>query len=139
MKFLALLGRMLYSLIFILSGFMHFLPSVIQYAAEDNVPMASTLVPLSGIVAFLGGLSILLGYKARIGAWLIVIFLIPVTYHMHDFWTQTDPDIIAMQEAMFLKNISLLGTAFLIAYFGSGPLSLDNTSACCKKDPRENG
>lgn len=134
MKYLSLLGRVLYSLIFLLSGIMHFLPSVIQYAAEDHVPMPSISVPIFGIIAFLGGLSILLGYKARIGAWLLVIFLIPVTYYMHDFWTQSDPAIIAMQEAMFLKNISLLGAAFMIAYFGSGPLSLDNESECCKKE-----
>lgn len=128
MKFLPLLGRTLYSLIFIMSGIMHLLPSVIQYAAEDNVPMAFITVPLFGVIAFLGGLSILLGYKARLGAWLIVLFLIPVTYYMHDFWTQINPDIIAMQEAMFLKNISLLGAAFMIAYFGSGPFSLDAKS-----------
>ena len=48
--------------------------------------MASILVPFSGVLAVLGGLSILLGYRARIGAWLIVLFLIGITPKMHNFW-----------------------------------------------------
>jgi putative oxidoreductase len=31
-----------------------------------------------------------------------------------------------MQQIMFMKNLSMLGAAMLIAYFGSGPLSVDN-------------
>lgn len=125
MEFVLLLGRILFSLIFLLTGVVHFFKSTIEYAAADGVPYASFLVPLFGVIAFLGGLSILLGYKARWGAWLLVLFLIPVTYFMHDFWTQNDPLIYSMQQAMFLKNLAILGGAFIIAYFGSGPYSLD--------------
>jgi len=103
----------------------HFSGKAIGYAASQNVPIASVLVPASGIIATLGGLSILLGYKARLGAWLIVLFLIPVRFMMHNFWTITDPMMRQMQMAMFLKNISMLGAALLITYFGSGPLSID--------------
>ncbi|MFA6916510.1 MAG: DoxX family protein [Parachlamydiales bacterium] len=124
MQYALLLGRLLFTTIFILSGIFHFFPSVIQYAADDGVPYANLIVPISGIIAAIGGLSILLGYKARWGAWLIVIFLIPVTLHMHDFWTFTDPVDVATQQAMFLKNMSMLGAALIIAFFGSGPLSL---------------
>jgi putative oxidoreductase len=80
---------------------------------------------LSGVIATLGAISIILGFKARWGAWLIVLFLIPVTLMMHDFWTVTDPQMRGMQMAMFMKNISMLGGALLITYFGSGPLSVD--------------
>jgi putative oxidoreductase len=109
----------------LLSAVNHFSGKTIAYAASHNVPMASVLVPLSGILAILGGLSIVLGYKARLGAWLIVLFLIPVTLMMHNFWTITDPMMRQMQMAMFLKNISMLGGALLITWFGSGPLSMD--------------
>lgn len=125
MKYLLLLGRLCFALIFIMSGYMHFLPSVIQYAADDGVSYANILVPLSGIIACLGGLSVLLGYKARLGAWLLILFLVPVTYQMHDFWTFTNPEEIAMQRANFLKNLSLIGASLIVAYFGSGPLSID--------------
>jgi hypothetical protein len=73
-----------------------------------------------------GGVSILAGYKARYGAWLIVLFLVPVTVMMHNFWTITDPMAKSMQQIMFMKNLSMLGAAMFIAYLGSGPLSVDN-------------
>ena len=125
MKYLVLLGRIFYSLIFIKSSFGHFSSSAIGYAASKGVPLSSIAVPLSGILALVGGLSILLGYKAKLGAWLIVLFLVPVTLLMHDYWAVTDTMMRQTQEVMFFKNLSMLGGAFLIAYFGAGPLSLD--------------
>lgn len=122
-----LLGRFLFSLIFIMSGFTHFSSQTIAFAASQGVPMASILVPASGVVAFLGGLSILLGYRARIGAWLIVLFLIGVT-PMHKFWGISDPMMQQMQMVMFLKNLTMLGGALLITQLGSGPWSLDSRS-----------
>ncbi|HPC72912.1 MAG TPA: DoxX family protein [Syntrophales bacterium] len=126
MRYLVVLGRILYSAIFVSSAPGHFKAGTIAYAAGNGVPLASILVPLSGIIAFLGGLSIILGYRARYGAWLLVIFLIPVTVMMHNFWAVADPGEAHIQYLMFLKNLSMLGTAFLIVHFGSGPLSLDN-------------
>jgi putative oxidoreductase len=119
------LGRSLFALIFVLSGLNHFSQQAIGYAAAQGVPLASLLVPLSGILALAGGLSILLGYRARLGAWLIVLFLVPVTLTMHPFWAVKDPMMAQVNQIMFLKNLSMLGGALLIAYFGAGPLSLD--------------
>jgi putative oxidoreductase len=129
MKFLVLLGRILFSLIFLMTILGHFSAPAIGYAASQGVPAASILVPLSGIIAFLGAVSIILGYKAKIGAWLIIIFLLPVTFSMHKFWAMTDPMMQQMQMAMFMKNISITGAALLITYFGSGPLSIDSKKA----------
>ena len=84
------IGRLLFVLIFLMSGFTHFAKQAIGFAASQGVPLAPVLVPLSGIIALLGGLSILLGYRARFGAWLIAIFLIGVT-PMHKFWGIPDP------------------------------------------------
>lgn len=128
MKFIILLGRILFSFLFILSSVGHFTKMLIDYAAMRGVPLASFLVPFSGVLALLGGLSILLGYHARIGAWLIVIFLIPVTFMMHNFWSLQDPQAQSLERILFLKNLALLGSAFMIAYFGSGPLSLTKDS-----------
>ncbi len=125
MKYLVLLGRLLYSLIFVTAGLGHFSKETIGYAAAQGVPMASILVPLSGLMALAGGLSILLGYRARWGAWLLVFFLVPVTVMLHKFWGIADPMMAQMQQIMFMKNLSMLGGAFLISYFGAGPLSLD--------------
>ncbi|MNY69960.1 hypothetical protein D3C86_2079850 [compost metagenome] len=54
------------------------------------------------------------------------MFLIPVTIMLHNFWTITDPMAQQMDMAAFMKNVSMIGAALMIAYFGSGPLSLDN-------------
>jgi len=118
-------GRALFTLIFLMSGFTHFSSQTIAFAASQGVPLASILVPASGILAFVGGLSILLGYRARLGGWLIALFLIGVT-PMHKFWGITDPMMQQMQMVMFMKNLTMLGGALLISQFGSGPLSLDS-------------
>lgn len=122
---IVLLGRFLFTLIFIMSGPRHFMSQIIAYAASQGVPMASIAVPLSGAIALVGGLSILLGYRAKIGAWLIVLFLVPVTPMLHKFWGVTDPMMQQMQMAMFFKNVSMLGAALVITQLGSGPWSLD--------------
>lgn len=125
MLYLVPLGRLLFSLIFLMTIPGHFTQGYIGYAASQGVPMPSLLVPLSGVIAFLGGLSVTLGYKTKIGAWLIVVFLVPVSLLMHNFWAVTDPMMHGVQLALFMKNVSMLGGALLLTYFGAGPVSLD--------------
>ena len=64
-------------------------------------------------------------YQTRLGAWLLVIFLVPVTLVMHNFWSVSDPMTHQLETAMFMKNVTMLGGALVISYFGAGPLSLD--------------
>jgi putative oxidoreductase len=129
MKILVLLGRILFSLIFLLTIPGHFSSPLIGYADSQGVPLPSLFVPLAGIVAFVGALSIIFGYKARLGAWLIIIFLVPVTFSIHAFWRITDPVARQTDMVMFMKNIALIGAALLIAYFGAGPWSVDEKMA----------
>jgi putative oxidoreductase len=124
-----LLARFLFALIFIMAGPNHFVSQTIAFAGSQGVPLASIAVPLSGAIAILGGLSILLGYRAKVGAWLVVLFLALVTPALHKFWTIADPMMHQMQMIMFMKNLSMLGGALLITQFGAGPWSLDNRSA----------
>lgn len=119
------LGRLSFVLIFLMAGFTHMAKQTIAYAASQGVPAASVLVPLSGVIALIGSLSILLGYRAKLGAWLIVLFLLGVT-PLHKFWGISDPMMQQVQMAMFMKNIAMLGGALLITQFGAGPWSLDN-------------
>jgi putative oxidoreductase len=122
---IVLAGRLFYSAIFLMTAVGHFSGKMVGYAAAAGVPFPSLAVPASGLVAIAGGLSVLLGYRARIGAWLLVLFLVPVTLTMHNFWAVKDPMMAQMQMAMFMKNLALLGTALLISQFGTGPWSLD--------------
>jgi putative oxidoreductase len=94
------------------------------YAKAKGVPAPEAMVIVSGLMELAGGLLIAVGYQARLGAWLIVAFLVPVTFMIHNYWTAKDPQAKMTDMVMFNKNLALIGTALLIAYFGSGPFSL---------------
>ncbi len=119
------LGRFFFALIFLFAAPNHFTKQTIAFSASQGVPLAWIAVPLSGVVAIAGGLSILLGYRAKLGAWLLVLFLVPVTLMLHNFWTVTDPMMAQIQMILFMKNVSMLGGALLISQFGAGPFSVD--------------
>jgi putative oxidoreductase len=125
MRYLYLVGRILFSIIFITAAPRHFTHEGVQHAADLGVPFACTLVPLSGVMAMAGGLSVAAGYKTKWGAWLLVGFLVPVTFMMHGYWRLHDPAMIHVQQAMFAKNLSMLGAAILIGQFGAGEISID--------------
>lgn len=120
-KWLALAGRIFFSLIFIMSGLHHITNpgSMVQYASAMGVPAPKVMIILTGLMILAGGISVLIGYKARIGALLIILFLVPVTPWMHR------PLSDQMQFIMFMKNLSMLGGALIIAAFGPGEISID--------------
>lgn len=118
-------GRVLFVMLFLLSVPVHFSQQGIAYAGAQGVPMPSITVPLTGLMALIGGLSVAFGYRARVGAFLLVLFLLPVTLMMHNFWMIADPEQAMLQRVMFYKNLSMLGGALLLTHFGAGPLSVD--------------
>jgi putative oxidoreductase len=123
------IGRVFFALMFILSGFAHFSSGTVQYAASAGVPAPSLLVPFSGIMAIVGGLLVALGLWTRLGALLLVAFLVPVTLMMHAFWSLEDPQMRGMQYLNFMKNLSMLGGALLLLWWGGGPMSVDEGRA----------
>jgi len=127
-RWLYLVGRILFALIFITAAPRHFTYEGIQHAADLGVPLASVMVPISGLMAIAGGLSVATGYKTKCGAWLLVAFLLPVTFMMHGFWRLHGAEQIHIQQAMFAKNLSMLGAALLLTQFGAGPMSFDQKS-----------
>ncbi len=123
-----LVGRLCFAFVFIFGTMGHFNGQDLPYAIQAGIPLAKIAVPLAGVIAVLGGLSILFGYKAKLGGWLIVLFLVPVTIMMHNFWADAGAARM-MQMTNFMKNLSMLGGAFLITQFGAGPWSLDALAA----------
>jgi len=78
---------------------------------------------LLGIAAFLelgGGLLLLLGWKPRLGALMLLVFLIPTTLLFHPFWFEVGSDFNATL-GIFIKNVSLIG-ALLYLFVTSRPV-----------------
>lgn len=125
---LNILGRFFLIVIFLMSALGNKIPnfgSTAEYMASEGVPAPMFL--LAGAILFLiaGSLSILVGYKARIGASLLLIFLILATYWFHDFWTFEDAGAKQMQTIAFMKNLALMGAMLMIIARGPGTPSLD--------------
>ena len=120
MRYMIPIGRILFALIFISAAPRHFTHEGIQHATDLGVPAASLLVPISGLLALLGGLSVATGFKSQWGAWMLIAFLVPVTLGMHAFWRLHDANAIHIQQAMFWKNMSMLGAALILTQLKSG-------------------
>jgi putative oxidoreductase len=128
MQAFAPIGRIMFSLIFLLSVPNHFKHETVAYAAAAGVPLANVAVPLAGLVALVGGLSLALGFHARVGAIALLVFLVPVTLFMHKFWGISDAQQAHMQMINFMKNVALMGGALFFVYAGAGAYSLDARS-----------
>jgi putative oxidoreductase len=125
LRFVVPIGRVLFALIFVMASPELLTGGSVGYAAQHGVPQAVFAVPLAGLVALLGGLSVVFGYHARAGAWLLFLFLVPVTFYMHAFWKESDPTAVMMQEVQFMKNLALIGATLMLTFFGPGPISFD--------------
>lgn len=117
---LPLLARLLMSAIFLMSAI-----NKISDPAGTQAYMASYGMPLTGLfligaiaLEVVGGLSLLLGYKPRLGAILLIIFLIPATVIFHFDWS--DP----MQRIALMKNLAMLGGLLMVVQYGGGNLAL---------------
>lgn len=125
----AVAARAMFASVFLIGGYTHFARSeqMIEYTLANGVSGAELLVPLTGLMLLAGGLSVLLGYYARLGAALLAMFLIPTAVLMHRFWGLENPGLEAAQFAHFMKNMALAGAALLMIQTGSGPGSLDRS------------
>jgi putative oxidoreductase len=113
-----LVGRILLAVPFLLSVQIHLLNrrGGVEYARMYNVPLAEVGVPLTGVMAVLGGISVVLGIWGDLGALLIAAFLALITPFMHAFWREQDAMQKANQMAHFTKNVALLGGALVLFY-----------------------
>jgi putative oxidoreductase len=116
MKFPFLLGRAIFGSFFLYSGIHHFSDSEVmtQYAKFKRVPVPELAVKLTGSALLLGGASILLGIKPKLGTAAVVGFLAGVTPAMHDFWNVEDPEKKQGEMINFTKNVALLGGALAL-------------------------
>src|SRR6516165_8072744 len=122
------LGRVLLGTIFFMAAVGNKIPHFSQVASVmDAVGVPAPQLMLVGAIVFLigGSLSVIVGYKARMGAVLLLTFLVLASYYFHPFWNLEGQ---AQQEQMihFMKNLSMMGAMLFIVANGSGPMSLDS-------------
>ncbi len=122
MDILFIAGRLLFASLFIESGIGHLTKTkqMGAYARTMGVPAAEFMTFLTGIMIFVGALSVIFDYMLFYGSLLLVLFLIPTAIMMHAFWKVQDPGMKRMQQVQFMKNISLAGAALMIMYFAAG-------------------
>ena len=113
-----IVGRVLFALLFISSGISHFTKAsaMTGYAQFKKVPMAKFSVYLSGLMILVGGVYIVLGFYADLGALLIFLFLVPTAFLMHPYWKETDAMTKMNEMIAFNKDIALAGAALAFFY-----------------------
>ncbi|MFP3990123.1 DoxX family protein [Streptomyces sp. E11-3] len=116
MDVLVLIGRILFGALFLASGVAHLTQTkaMAGYAASRGVraPVPATIG--SGLLILVGGLSVLLGIWADLGALLLVVFLIPTAVLMHAFWTESDAQARQLEMISFQKDLALAGAALML-------------------------
>ncbi|MFA6463685.1 MAG: DoxX family protein [Candidatus Paceibacterota bacterium] len=113
MGYLLIISRVIFGGYFIMSGINHLKHKkmLAGYAASKKVPSPKLAVVVSGVMVILGGLGIMLALYVPASVALIVLFMVPVTFMMHNFWTESDPSVHASEKGNFMKNMALLAGA----------------------------
>ena len=125
---LSIVGRLLLCAIFALSAVGNKIPNfegVVALMGQAGVPQPKIM--LVGAIVFLivGSLSVVLGLRARFGAFLLLVFLVLATYYFHNFWDM-EGQPRASEMINFMKNLALMGAMVVIIANGAGAGSLDN-------------
>jgi putative oxidoreductase len=111
-----LIGRLIFGGFFIMNGINHLRhrDQMTPYVKSKGVPAPDLAVMLTAAPLLVGGTSILLGIKPKLGALSILGFLAGVTPIMHDFWRSEDPRERQTSQIDFLKNLALAGGALAL-------------------------
>ena len=140
MKAPFLIGRLLFGGFFLFNGVNHFKrrKMMSQYAGAKGVPVPDLAIAASGVTLILGGASILLGVKPKLGAAALVGFLAGVSPVMHNFWADQDPNERMHNMVDFTKNMALLGGAMaLMGMDEPWPLSVPTEQATTARRVRQ--
>ena len=113
-------GRVLISALFLISGFgmlMNF-QGTVGMIASAGIPMATVATAIALFLKVGGALMLLTGFHARLGAWMLIVFVTLASFTFHTNWADQT------QMIMFLKNVSIIGGLLYVAKFGPGAFSI---------------
>lgn len=116
MEILILVGRILFGGYFIYNGYNHLANSkaLSSYAKAKNIILPRISVIISGLLILFGGLGVLFGIWMELSLAMIAVFLLPVTFLMHNFWEDSEPQTRMNNQINFGKNLALLGSALML-------------------------
>lgn len=129
-----LIGRILLSIIFILSGIFKFadIAGTAGYIGAFGFPAATLLAWLAAIFEVVVGLAILVGFQTRIASWLLVLFCLFTAFVFHsgpinmpDFPEAANAMLSMFNQIMMMKNLAIAGGFLVLAVAGPGALSVD--------------
>jgi uncharacterized membrane protein YphA (DoxX/SURF4 family) len=117
---IVLIGRILFVVLFLYSALGHLTATdqLAGYAASKGVPFPKPAVLISGVLLLVGGIFVLLGIWADLGALLLVIFLLPTAYLMHGFWRESG-EARMNEQVQFNKDLALGGASLMLFAFFS--------------------
>lgn len=117
---IVLIGRILLSIIFIMSGFgkLAALGGTAGYFGSLGLPAPMLVAILVGLLELVGGLAILFGVFTRYSAYALAAFCIASGLIAHANWADM------MQVIQFQKNLALAGGLLVLAAFGPGAISV---------------
>ena len=119
---LTLTACVLFTSLFWLSGVTHF-TNVPYYVGlmPEAFPLKEFWVYVSGIVELAASAMILFDWRPRLGGWLLIAFLLPVTVvvHGHEMIYAEDAAMRAIQQASFIKGFALVGAALFFTQVGA--------------------
>lgn len=131
---IVLIGRILLSLIFIMSGFGKLAdPSATAgMITSAGWPMPTVLAYLAGFFELAAGLAVLVGFQTRLASYLLAAFCLVTAFVFHgsainvpDFPEAANGLLTVFNQIMMMKNITIAGAFLVLAAFGPGALSLD--------------
>ncbi len=116
MNILFLFGRIILGAYFVMNAWKHFtqIDGYAAYAASKGVPSPKAGVFVSGVLILLGGLGLLFGISPTASITLLILFLLSVSFYMHPFWKEKDPNTRMQEQIAFMKNIALVGTLLML-------------------------
>ena len=123
-----LAGRVIFAISLMVLSAGHFTSTdaIAGYAAMKKTPAPKAAVLVSGTMVWAGAILIALGWHRFIGSGLVILFLVPVSFKIHSYWTQTDQAMRTMDQVQFWKNMGLAGAALFFAAYSrfDWPMSL---------------
>ncbi len=110
-----LIGRIILGLYLLSSGISGVVNQsmMAQAAASKGVPAASAAVIIAHLLLLVAGVCFLTGLRPHWGVVAMVIFFVPVTFIMHNFWAETSPQGRLLQMLNFTKNMAIMASSLM--------------------------